>query len=93
MPTVDVLTAREIYYYNCTYVSLLKDVLHMSVVAAPLLGISFELAEYLMDLPIGRLEAAIGAITFPLFRWRFAEQLFWTEYSAGWLTTSQSHTT
>ncbi len=80
------MTARDIFHYNCSYVSLLKDVLHMSVLAAPLLGISFELAEYLTDLPIGRLEAAIGAITFPLFRWRFDEQLFWTEYSAGWLT-------
>ncbi|SAL84678.1 transcriptional activator FlhC [Caballeronia arvi] len=86
MPAVDALTARDIFHYNCTYVSLLKDVLHMSVLAAPLLGISFKLAEYLMELPIGRLEAAIGAITFPLFRWRFDEQLFWTEYSAGWLT-------
>ena len=48
--------------------SLLKDVLHMSVLAAPLLGISFELAEYLMDLPIGRLEAAIGAIKLSAFQ-------------------------
>ena len=86
MPAVDGVTARDIFHYNCSYVSLLKDVLHMSILAAPLLGISFELAEYLTDLPIGRLEAAIGAITFPLFRWRFDEQLFWTEYSAGWLT-------
>jgi hypothetical protein len=86
MPALDLLTARDIFHYNCTYVSLLKDVLHMSVLAAPLLGISFELAEYLMELPIGRLEAAIGAISFPLFRWRFDEKLFWVEYSAGWLT-------
>jgi hypothetical protein len=86
MPNVDGATARDIFHYNCSYVSLLKDVLHLSVLAAPLLGISFELAKYLMDLPIGRLEAAIGAITFPLFRWRFDEQLFWTEYRAGWLT-------
>jgi hypothetical protein len=86
MPAIDTLTARDIFHYNCAYVSLLKDVLHMSVLAAPLLGISFKLAKYLTELPIGRLEAAIGEITFPLFRWRFDEPLFWTEYSAGWLT-------
>ncbi|TCK32492.1 transcriptional activator FlhC [Paraburkholderia sp. BL8N3] len=86
MPVVDGVTARDIFHYNCTYVSLLKDVLHISVLTAPLLGISFELATYLMELPIGRLEAAIGAISFPLFRWRFDEQIFWHEYSAGWLT-------
>ena len=80
------VTARDIFHYNCTYVSLLKDVLHLNVLAAPLLGISFELADYLMALPIGRLEAAIGGIRFPLYRWRFDDNLFWTEYCAGELT-------
>jgi hypothetical protein len=83
MPFVDDVTARDIFHYNCTYVSLLKDVLHQNVLAAPLLGISFELADYLMALPIGRLEAAIGGIRFPLYRWRFDDNLFWFEYSAG----------
>ena len=71
-PFVDDVTARDIFHYNCTYVSLLKDVLHQNVLAAPLLGISFELAEYLMGLPIGRLEAAIGANhASRCIRWRF----------------------
>ncbi|SAL06755.1 transcriptional activator FlhC [Caballeronia arationis] len=86
MPFVDDVTARDIFHYNCSYVSLLKDVLHQNVLAAPLLGISFELAEYLMSLPIGRLEAAIGGIRFPLYRWRFDDALFWIEYPAGHLT-------
>ncbi|WP_250491232.1 FlhC family transcriptional regulator [Caballeronia sp. INML2] len=86
MPFVDDVTARDIFHYNCAYVSLLKDVLHQSVLAAPLLGISFELAEYLMGLPIGRLEAAIGGIRFPLYRWRFDDDRFWRQYGADSLT-------
>jgi hypothetical protein len=86
MPSIDRITARDIYHYNRTYVQLLKDVLHMSLVAAPVLGISSELAAYLRASPIGHLESAIGSIKFPLFRWRFAEPNFWKEYQAGWLT-------
>ena len=86
MPRVDTLTNRDIYHYNQSYVQLLKDVLHMSLVAVPLLGISTELAAYLRDLPMARLENAIGAIKFPLFRWRFNDPNFWMEYGAGWLT-------
>ncbi|VXC82370.1 Transcriptional activator FlhC [Burkholderia sp. 8Y] len=86
MPAVDDVTERDIFHYNCTYVSLLKDVLHQNLLAAPLLGISFELADYLIRLPIGRLEAAVGAIRFPLYRWRFDDKLFWIEYAAEYLT-------
>ena len=86
MPRVDELVGRDIYHYNRTYVQILKDVLHMSVLAAPLLGISLELAEFLRALPIDRLEVGIQGMKFPLFRWRFNDPLFWHEYAAGWLT-------
>ncbi|KXU94873.1 hypothetical protein CR51_26070 [Caballeronia megalochromosomata] len=86
MPAVDGMISRDIFHYNCYYVTLLKDVLHMNVLAAPLLGITFELAEYLTTKPMRQLEAAIGRIKFPLFRWRFEDALFWKEYCTGWLS-------
>lgn len=86
MPRVDQITSRDIYHYNQAYVQLLKDVLHMNVAAIPLLGISRELASYLKGLPMARLDNAIGAIKFPLFRWRFHDANFWMEFGAGWLT-------
>lgn len=86
MPEVDRVTDRDIFHYNKDYVQLLKDVLHMSLLAIPLLGISFELGTYLKNLPIGQLEDAIASIKFPLFRWRFNDKNFWHEYSSNWLT-------
>ncbi|RZF23786.1 hypothetical protein EVC45_42315 [Paraburkholderia sp. UYCP14C] len=86
MPRVDQITSRDIYHYNQAYIQLLKDVLHMNVAAIPLLGISRELASYLKALPMARLDNAIGAIKFPLFRWRFHDADFWMEFSAGWFT-------
>jgi hypothetical protein len=87
MPVVDGMIGRDIFHYNCSYVTLLKDVLHMNILAAPLLGISFELAEYLMKLPMRQLESAIGSIKFPLYRWRFNDAMFWKEYCTGWLSS------
>lgn len=86
MPKLDQVTSRDVYHYNLSYVQLLKDVLHMSIVAVPLLGISTEMAAYLKQVPMARLEKAVGSISFPLFQWRFHDQNFWLEYSAGWLT-------
>jgi hypothetical protein len=80
------MISRDIFHYNCYYVTLLKDVLQMNILAAPLLGITFELAEYLATKPMRQLEAAIGQIKFPLFRWRFEDNLFWKEYRTGWLS-------
>lgn len=86
MPLVDRVTGNDIFHYNKDYVQLLKDVMHMSLLAVPLLGISFELAAYLNSVPIGQLETAIAKIKFPLFRWRFSDKSFWQEYSADFLT-------
>jgi hypothetical protein len=86
MPRLDPITSRDMYHYNLSYVQLLKDVLHMNILAVPLLGISAALAAYLKQLPMARLEKALGSIEFPIFRWRFEDPNFWMEYSAGWLT-------
>ncbi|MEM5370960.1 hypothetical protein V4C53_33675 [Paraburkholderia azotifigens] len=86
MPRLDQITSRDIYHYNQAYVQLIKDVLHMNMLAVPLLGVSIELANYLRQLPMARLEKAIGSIRFPLFRWRFEDPNFWMEYAAGWVT-------
>ncbi len=86
MPLIDRVTANDIFHYNKDYVQLLKDVMHMSLLAVPLLGLSFELAAYLASVPIGQLETAIAKIKFPLFRWRFSDKNFWQEYSANFLT-------
>jgi hypothetical protein len=60
MPLIDRVTANDIFHYNKDYVKLLMDVMHMSLLAAPLLGLSFELAAYLTSVPIGQLETAIA---------------------------------
>ncbi|WP_340526912.1 FlhC family transcriptional regulator [Cupriavidus necator] len=73
--------------YNRLYVGTLYDVLNMSVLAAPLLGISNELAEYLRTLPQHRVELAISSRAIPLFKWRFANPVFWAEASAGRLSS------
>jgi len=86
MPEVDGMTGRDIFHNNSSYVTLLKDVLHMNVLAAPLLGLSLELAHYLKGLPMRRIQSAIGEIKFPLYRWRFDDNMFWTEYRTGWLS-------
>ncbi len=52
---------------NRTYVGALYDVLNMSLLAAPMLGISTELAEYLRTLPQHRVELAISSRAVPLF--------------------------
>lgn len=64
---------------NRTYVGALYDVLNMSLLAAPMLGISIELAEYLRTLPQHRVELAISSRAVPLFKWRLPNSLFWAE--------------
>ncbi|GLC91950.1 hypothetical protein Tamer19_13580 [Cupriavidus sp. TA19] len=69
--------------YNRLYVGALYDVLNISVLAAPLLGISNELADYLRTLPQHRVELAISSRAIPLFKWRFSNSMFWAEASGG----------
>lgn len=69
--------------YNRLYVGALYDVLNMSVLASPILGISNELADYLRTVPQHRVELAISSRAVPLFKWRFANPMFWAEASGG----------
>lgn len=71
---------------NRSYVTALYDMLNMSVLAAPLLGISNELAEYLRSVPQHQMDVAITQRLIPLFHWRFADEMFWLETNSGRLT-------
>ncbi|WP_066733014.1 FlhC family transcriptional regulator [Cupriavidus sp. D384] len=71
---------------NRSYVTALYDLLNMSVLAAPLVGISNELAAYLRSIPQHKMDVAISERMVPLFHWRFADEVFWLETHAGRLT-------
>lgn len=71
---------------NRSYITALYDMLNMSVLAAPLVGISNELAAYLRSVPQHEMDVAISERPVPLFHWRFADEMFWLETHAGRLT-------
>ncbi|HBO79980.1 MAG TPA: hypothetical protein DD502_17720, partial [Cupriavidus sp.] len=71
---------------NRSYITALYDMLNMSVLAAPLIGISNELAAYLRSVPQHEMDVAISERLVPLFHWRFADEMFWLETHAGRLT-------
>ncbi|MCM2248733.1 hypothetical protein, partial [Klebsiella pneumoniae] len=50
------------------------------ILAAPLLGISKELAVYLRSLPQHVLDLAISRVDFPMFRWRLDSKRFWIDF-------------
>lgn len=79
LPELSIVERQGLEQENRTYINALYDVLNMSVVAAPLLGISNEVAEFLRSIPQYRLDAAISNLLLPLFKWRFADELFWME--------------
>src|SRR5260370_153883 len=86
MPEMGPVTRAHLFHHNRQYFQLLKDVVAMSVLAAPILGISIELAEYLRTTSIEKLEMAVHDIEFPLFRWRFSARRFWLDFAAGWIS-------
>jgi hypothetical protein len=72
---------------NRHFLSLVTQVIHMSVLCAPLLGITNELAQYLASVPSWKLHFALGRMKgLPLFRWRFNSPTFWYEFAASSLT-------
>jgi len=81
MPILESLDKAMLYYNNRAYIWLMAELLNASILAAPLLGMSQELATYLRDLPQHELDLAVSRITFPLFRWRLQDQVFFMEYS------------
>jgi hypothetical protein len=87
VPPLDALSAQAIQFANRRFLDLLTGLIHMSVLAAPLLGISTALAKYLRDQPPYRLRMALGRMqNLPLFRWRFNSTTFWYEFTANTLT-------
>jgi len=82
-PRLSDLDKLSLFYNNRLYLWLVVEVLHASVIAAPLLGISLDLANYLRSVPQHSLDLMIGKLEFPIFRWRLASKLFWLELSDG----------
>jgi len=86
-PQLDSLMAYAVNQQNSTFVSLIMQVLNVSVMSAPLLGISTEVAKYLMSVPHHKLHVAVGRMKeLPLFRWRFNSPTFWWEFAGSTLT-------
>jgi len=87
VPELDALSLYAIDQHNRMFVDLVKNVLGSSVLAAPLLGITCELAEYLASVPMYKLRLALGEMkSLPLFRWRFNSPTFWYEFTANTFT-------
>jgi len=86
-PPLDSLTAYAVNQQNFAFVSLVTQILNMSVMSAPLLGMQPELAKYLMSVPTHKLIAALGRMKeLPLFRWRFDSPTFWWEFAGSTMT-------
>lgn len=66
--------------HNRMFLDLVGSVIHMSVLAAPLLGVTTEVAAYLVSVPTYELRL-LGARAYAwfaaLFRWRFNAPTFW----------------
>ena len=73
----------RLLYNNRHYIWLMVELLHVSILAAPLLGITKELAEYLRSLPQHVLDLAIARVDFPIFKWRLNSKTFWIDFDTG----------
>ncbi|WP_082080008.1 FlhC family transcriptional regulator [Cupriavidus basilensis] len=86
MPELSIVDSMLLEQANRSYVGAMYDVLNMSALAAPLLGISNDLAAYLRSVPQHEIDLAISERRVPLFQWRIQNRLFWYEAVAGTLT-------
>ncbi|MGU7771768.1 FlhC family transcriptional regulator [Burkholderia sp. MR1-5-21] len=87
MPKLKALALSMIEHHNRIFVDLITSVIHMNVLAAPLLGITTELANYLVSVPPYKLRLALHRMQgLPLFRWRFNTPTFWYQFTAKTLT-------
>lgn len=86
-PELDALASYAVGHQNVAFLSLATQILNMSVLAAPMLGITSEVAKYLLNVPSYRLNLALQRMNgLPLFRWRFNSQSFWYEFVGSTLT-------
>jgi hypothetical protein len=84
------LTTQAIQHHNRQFLDLVQAVANMTVLSAPLLGMTPEVALYLGNLPSYKLRSALERIgDLPLFRWRFISPAFWFEFTANELNIDQ----
>lgn len=86
LPKLSFVDAVLLEQGNRAYIGAMYDVLNMSILAAPLLGISQELADYLRSVPQHVIDLAIAERRVPLFKWRIPNRMFWFEAGVGQLT-------
>jgi hypothetical protein len=79
----DALTTQAIQHHNRQFIDVIQAVVNTSVLSAPVLGMTPDLARYLGALPPFELHKAIQRIgDLPLFQWRFTNPAFWFEATA-----------
>ncbi|MFS8979220.1 FlhC family transcriptional regulator [Cupriavidus necator] len=83
---LSVVDRLALEHTNRSYINAVYDLLNMSVLAAPLIGISNELAAYLRSVPQHELDVAMTERLIPLFHWRFADEMFWLAIHTGRLS-------
>ncbi|WP_176060322.1 FlhC family transcriptional regulator [Paraburkholderia sp. BCC1876] len=87
LPPVEGIELFAIRNHNHRFMTLASNLIHTSVLAAPLLGITPAVAEYLGTLRSSQIRMALQRIGgLPLFRWRFTSTTFWYEFTADTLT-------
>ncbi|MFL9995240.1 FlhC family transcriptional regulator [Paraburkholderia sediminicola] len=87
LPPVQGIELFAIRNQNQRFMTLASNLIHTSVLAAPLLGITPDVADYLGSLRGSQIRLALGRIAgLPLFRWRFTSTTFWYEFTADNLT-------
>ncbi|WP_321936224.1 FlhC family transcriptional regulator [Paraburkholderia sp. J8-2] len=84
------LTKQSIQHANRQFVDVIQAVANTSILSAPLLGMTSDLARYLGEMPGYKLRAALQRISdLPLFQWRFTTPAFWFEFTANDLNHDQ----
>jgi len=69
--------AIRVRYENKRYLEMLKTVLAVNHTAAPMLGLSTEIAEMIKAMSLVKLHAGTSKWHFPLFEWRYQGDSFW----------------
>jgi len=81
------LTKSSIDEANKRFMTVVTTILHLNILAAPLLGISPELATYLKSMTGHKLHSLMErAPGLPLFQFRFANSRFWEELADNSIT-------
>lgn len=88
LPILPTITHFFISESNKRFLDMAISLIHMNVLAAPILGISDELARYLVTVsPHQLLIAMERAPGLPLFRFRFTTERFWLEVDNDYISS------